>query len=162
MDPNANLEEQRNIAKRMEEGEADSRDALRLGELVQALDEWLYNYGFLPTDWDRTYRLVRTPKTRGLLLKLNTAIHEAEIAGSILRELLLEVIDKPMKKLEIGDHVFVKPNPLGTVRGAHTVIECSRDGREFLVVAGHLDNVRDAPSGDRAWFDECRISKTAE
>jgi hypothetical protein len=49
MDPNANLEEQRRIARRILDG--DDRDAERLAELVEALDEWLASGGFLPSDW---------------------------------------------------------------------------------------------------------------
>lgn len=56
MDPNANLKEQLEIAKRiidggdMEHGEWDTlRD--RLAELVIALDGWLKQGGFLPQRW---------------------------------------------------------------------------------------------------------------
>lgn len=58
MDPDANLREQREIAKRIvalaETGEDDQQlgeEGIRLAELVLALDEWLTNGGFLPTDW---------------------------------------------------------------------------------------------------------------
>lgn len=56
MDPNANLKEQREIVARMLDDDAESpdgfaNDATRLAELVQALDEWLTNGGFLPSEW---------------------------------------------------------------------------------------------------------------
>jgi hypothetical protein len=56
MDPTANLAEQLCIATRMQEnddaGESpDTHDALRLAELVIALDEWIRSGGFLPTRW---------------------------------------------------------------------------------------------------------------
>lgn len=56
MDPDANLKEQREIAKAMLDPESeyvDSGDALRLAELQTALDEWLMSGGFLPRDWRR-------------------------------------------------------------------------------------------------------------
>lgn len=55
MDPNANLKEQRRLCAKMigDEYEVDSDDAMRLVELVQALDEWIYKGGFLPDDWRR-------------------------------------------------------------------------------------------------------------
>lgn len=49
MDPNANIEEQRSLAReviRTEEG--DSVNGLRLAELVLALDEWRTKGGFDP------------------------------------------------------------------------------------------------------------------
>jgi len=54
MDPNANLNEQRNIiAAMLAEGSEhiDSGDAVRLADLVQALDEWITKGGFLPDAW---------------------------------------------------------------------------------------------------------------
>lgn len=66
MDPNANLEEQRKLAKwlliqlstdKAMLAEFDSADeAARLAELVQALDEWLSGGGFLPKDWNKLCR----------------------------------------------------------------------------------------------------------
>lgn len=55
MDPNCNLEEQREIAARIlkNEGSAATSDVLRLAELVQALDEWITKGGFLPQAWRR-------------------------------------------------------------------------------------------------------------
>jgi hypothetical protein len=56
MDPNANLEEQRQLAERMLRDRyhgrsVDRDDAERLAELVLALDEWLKRGGFMPQDW---------------------------------------------------------------------------------------------------------------
>jgi len=54
MDPNANLEEQRQIISEMldEDSESiDTGDAVRLAELAQALDEWIIGGGFLPKAW---------------------------------------------------------------------------------------------------------------
>ena len=52
MDPNANLEEQLELAKKLQDsGEAGFEspdDAWRLAELVLALDEWISTKGFLP------------------------------------------------------------------------------------------------------------------
>ncbi len=59
MDPDANLEEQLEIAKRLAdgtcypEGEDYIEDANRLCELVLALDEWLRHGGFLPHPWSK-------------------------------------------------------------------------------------------------------------
>jgi hypothetical protein len=55
MDPNANLEEQRNLVAVILRADHDDIDitaaATRLAELVEALDQWLSNGGFLPADW---------------------------------------------------------------------------------------------------------------
>jgi hypothetical protein len=64
MDPNANLAEQRRLAKRLLELPADELGhyttaeqseayyaSLRLAELVEALDGWIGSGGFLPKDW---------------------------------------------------------------------------------------------------------------
>jgi hypothetical protein len=56
MDPNANLNEQRSIIAAMldEDSESiDTGDAVRLAELVQALDAWIVKGGALPGDWKR-------------------------------------------------------------------------------------------------------------
>jgi len=56
MDPDANLREQKRLAKQMQ-GEIDSGvqphpdDVGALCELVSALDEWLCSGGFKPGDW---------------------------------------------------------------------------------------------------------------
>ena len=54
MDPNANLAEQRRLVATMLDDESesiDTGDALRLCELVQALDAWILRGGALPSDW---------------------------------------------------------------------------------------------------------------
>ena len=52
MDPDANLLEQRQIVQRMlSADEVDTADALRLAELVDALDLWLSRGGFRPRRW---------------------------------------------------------------------------------------------------------------
>jgi hypothetical protein len=60
MDPDANLREQREIARRLldkfmasdEDATAfDEGDVVRLAELVEALDRWISGGGFLPAAW---------------------------------------------------------------------------------------------------------------
>lgn len=57
MDPDANLEELRELVDRLvvnnEEGYMDSGDCERALELVRALDEWLSKGGALPEAWAR-------------------------------------------------------------------------------------------------------------
>jgi hypothetical protein len=58
MDPNANLQEQREIVARIEayrymNDTPIERDGYRLSELVIALDEWISKGGFLPDAWRR-------------------------------------------------------------------------------------------------------------
>lgn len=65
MDPNANLAEQRRIVARLmaawdsdastlsEFLDAIAKDAMRLAELVEALDGWISKGGFLPDAWAR-------------------------------------------------------------------------------------------------------------
>jgi hypothetical protein len=58
MDPNANLKEQMelsiSIQKAYEDGNGvDQDDANRLAELVDALNAWICNGGFLPGKWER-------------------------------------------------------------------------------------------------------------
>lgn len=58
MDPNANIEEQLNLASALleivEDGqEFDEDDVQRLADLVHALDTWLTGGGFLPERWKR-------------------------------------------------------------------------------------------------------------
>jgi len=57
MDPDANLKEQLLLAQKANklDGELTDEDAIRLAELVLALDEWIRNGGFLPKLW-RTKR----------------------------------------------------------------------------------------------------------
>lgn len=60
MDPNANLEEQREIRAQILEGRgnfyANPQHAIRLAELSEAMDTWLTNGGFLPTAWKERLR----------------------------------------------------------------------------------------------------------
>lgn len=56
MDPNANLEQQRELVaeliQKLDREEAiDDADVDRLCELVRALDQWIGRGGFLPDDW---------------------------------------------------------------------------------------------------------------
>ncbi len=62
MDPDANLKEQLEIAKRllkkfmdsdkdMAFDESDEGDVVRLAELVEAMDGWIRKGGFLPAAW---------------------------------------------------------------------------------------------------------------
>lgn len=55
MDPNANLAEQKRIARRLLALDRPlveiAADASRLAELVEALDEWITKGGFLPSAW---------------------------------------------------------------------------------------------------------------
>jgi len=52
MDPDANLEEQLRIVKRILEADGcDADDIVRLAELVDALDGWIVKGGFLPRRW---------------------------------------------------------------------------------------------------------------
>ncbi len=63
MDPNANLIEQLKLAERLildaDAGPDNApmrinpTDALRLAELVQALDGWIRSGGFLPAGWQK-------------------------------------------------------------------------------------------------------------
>jgi hypothetical protein len=52
MDPNANLEEQRRLAKRLVDSPYENDQVQRLAELVLALDEWISKGGFLPARWE--------------------------------------------------------------------------------------------------------------
>jgi hypothetical protein len=62
MDPNANLNEQLELAERIAarrgiESDDDAADAARLAELVLALDDWIVQGGFLPGRWPRIPKL---------------------------------------------------------------------------------------------------------
>jgi len=55
MDPNNNLQEQRRIAKAiLANPDEQTYGAVRLAELVEALDEWISRGGFRPTSWKGT------------------------------------------------------------------------------------------------------------
>jgi hypothetical protein len=57
VDPDANLKEQLELAARINElrdrheGPPDLDDVNRLAELVEALNKWILNGGFLPKAW---------------------------------------------------------------------------------------------------------------
>lgn len=52
MDPNANLAEQRRLLRRFRQrNRLTAGEANRLAELVDALDEWLSQGGFMPDAW---------------------------------------------------------------------------------------------------------------
>ncbi len=55
MDPNACLAEIREILRSREPyaSRLDGRTSDRLAELVESLDGWIDNGGFLPADWER-------------------------------------------------------------------------------------------------------------
>lgn len=55
MDPTANLSEQRWIVSRLldERRAPTAMDALRLAELVEALDNWIKSGGALPQQWQQ-------------------------------------------------------------------------------------------------------------
>lgn len=55
MDPTANLSEQRRIVARIldERREPTAMDALRLADLVEALDNWIKSGGALPQQWQQ-------------------------------------------------------------------------------------------------------------
>lgn len=56
MDPDENLKELRELTANFEENDSQetypsSRDAYRIVELIEALDEWIKKGGFLPAEW---------------------------------------------------------------------------------------------------------------
>lgn len=57
MDPDANLEEQLELANRLvdlvDEVHTSTVDVVRLAELVLAMDEWIGRGGFVPKRWSR-------------------------------------------------------------------------------------------------------------
>ncbi len=53
MDPDEALRRIREIVKRVNENDNFESDVPELGNLVQALDEWLTKGGFLPALWHR-------------------------------------------------------------------------------------------------------------
>jgi hypothetical protein len=59
MDPNANLAEQQRLAERItraaDRGAVNLHDAIRLAELVMALDSWIRCGGFLPAAWKEAH-----------------------------------------------------------------------------------------------------------
>ena len=67
MDPNATLQEIRDILSDHFQGGCELSDLHRLAELMEALDGWLAGGGFLPTQWDTHTR----HKTAGLDFDIN-------------------------------------------------------------------------------------------
>jgi hypothetical protein len=69
MDPNANLQEQREIVRWLLDINEENADELskktdRLAQLVEALDDWLSKGGFPPKAWDPEER--RAARQRAL------------------------------------------------------------------------------------------------
>jgi hypothetical protein len=55
MDPNANLAEQLQIAKLLlDDNPSNAVAAIRLAELVEALNDWIKGGGFLPDAWRKS------------------------------------------------------------------------------------------------------------
>lgn len=52
MDPNANLEQQLELARDLADSGGVPERAAQLAEHVLALHEWIIQGGFLPSDWD--------------------------------------------------------------------------------------------------------------
>lgn len=82
MDPNATLEEIRNrvqdIRAATNDGDA-AEHALRLAELVEAMDGWLSKGGFAPADWDHTVQVCQCCNTDELEdEKGNVRMHEGK------------------------------------------------------------------------------------
>lgn len=53
MDPNACLKELRKSYERILEDDESDLEAQQLAGLIDSLDHWLSNGGFLPKDWER-------------------------------------------------------------------------------------------------------------
>ena len=54
MDPTANLKEQRDLLRKFRaRNRLTAGEAARLAELVDSLDEWISNGGFLPEQWSK-------------------------------------------------------------------------------------------------------------
>lgn len=53
MDPDAALNELRELINKHGQGVYDGVDIDRMVELIDGLDEWLQTGGFLPKDWQR-------------------------------------------------------------------------------------------------------------
>ena len=51
MDPNATLAEMRQLSKKIESGHYSQDDLSRLIDLLESLDNWIVNEGFMPADW---------------------------------------------------------------------------------------------------------------
>jgi hypothetical protein len=53
MNPNANLAQQRHLARTILSASARDIAAIELAELVEALDDWIRKSGLLPAAWAR-------------------------------------------------------------------------------------------------------------
>lgn len=60
MDPNATLDEIRRLVPVIANGNGNEHDAMRLAELIDALDEWITRAGYLPAPWGTHWRGVRS------------------------------------------------------------------------------------------------------
>lgn len=100
MDPDANLKEQREILRRLD-GATDEvevqEDCVRLGELVEALDEWLSNGGFLPAAWATKRQVFIVSRTGSYRFNAINSVH-ATLDGA--HEAVLKLItedDQPSR-----------------------------------------------------------------
>ena len=53
MDPTANLKELRELYKSVLKDGSDNDTLNRMAELIEALDQWITNGGFLPNQWTK-------------------------------------------------------------------------------------------------------------
>jgi len=51
MDPDATLQEIRQLARRIGSGQFEESQAIELATAIEDLDDWLSNQGFLPVSW---------------------------------------------------------------------------------------------------------------
>lgn len=67
MDPDAALAEIRDLTAGYDRfGSLNDHDTARLIELVQAMDTWMSNEGFLPTDWNALRSPLRSTSTENV------------------------------------------------------------------------------------------------
>lgn len=69
MDPNTALDEIRDLYEQIIDDRANANDVAdddvdRLVDLIDALDEWITNGGFLPDDWKPRKRTKRARRSR--------------------------------------------------------------------------------------------------
>lgn len=77
MNPNENLDQQLEIAKRFREGREQLSDDSKLAELVEALDGWLTGNGEMPLRWTKKperIRCAKCGKSVSTLVPANTVI----------------------------------------------------------------------------------------
>jgi hypothetical protein len=89
MDPNACLKEMLEIAASFTDGHLDDVEAQRLAELVDALDGWLTNGGFLPERWDRPMMLTCS-QCKAVVDEIRCRKCGADLSGLALRTRLAE------------------------------------------------------------------------